>query len=183
MRRMRAETDRLILRQWEDRDVDAFAAINADAEVMRFFPAPLTHEETVAYVERMRSFDDTGLGFRAVEEKATGDLVGVVGMAPVGPLMPVAPAIEIGWRLARRHWGKGYASEAARAWLAYGFGTMAFDEIIAFTFAGNLPSRRVMERLGMSYDPAVDFDHPALPAGHPLAPHVTYRLRRDDFRR
>lgn len=179
---MRAETERLILRPWQDRDLDPFAALNADPEVMRFFPAPFTRDETAAYMARVASFAETGLGFQAVEEKGSGDLVGVVGMAPVKPEMPSAPTVEIGWRLAKHHWGKGYAQEAARAWLAHGFGTLALPEIVAFTFVGNTPSRRVMERLGMTRDPADDFEHPGIAEGHPLRPHVLYRLKAEDFR-
>ena len=179
---MRAETERLILRPWQDRDLDPFAALNADTEVMRFFPAPFTRDETAAYMARVASFAETGFGFQAVEEKASGDLVGVVGMAPVKPEMPSAPTVEIGWRLAKHHWGKGYAQEAARAWLAYGFGTLALPEIVAFTFVGNAPSRRVMERLGMTRDPADDFEHPGIAEGHPLRPHVLYRLKAEDYR-
>ena len=179
---MRIETDRLILRPWEPRDLDAFAALNADPEVMRFFPAPFTRAESAAYMERaLARFVEVKMSFLAAEEAASGDLVGVVGMAPVKPEMPSAPSVEIGWRLARAHWGKGYASEAARGWLAYGFGTLALPEIVAFTYRGNAPSRRVMERLGMSRDPADDFEHPGLAEGHPLRPHVLYRLKAADF--
>ncbi|MCX5481445.1 GNAT family N-acetyltransferase [Kaistia geumhonensis] len=179
---MRAETDRLILRPWEARDLEPFAALNADPEVMRFFPARFTREETAAYIERVAAMADTGFGFQAVEEKASGDLVGVVGMAPVKPEYPSAPAVEVGWRLAKNHWGKGYAQEAARGWLAYGFGTLALTEIVAFTYVNNIPSRRVMERLGMTYDASGDFEHPGLAEGHPLRPHELYRLKTEDFR-
>lgn len=179
---MRAETERLILRPWEARDLDAFAALNGDPEVMRFFPARLTRDDAAALIERIAPLVDEGLGFLAVEEKASGDLVGMVGMAPVRAEFPCAPAVEIGWRLARHHWGKGYASEAARAWLAHGFGTLGLAEIVAFTFVGNEPSRRVMQRIGMSYDAADDFPHPGLEDHHPLRPHVLYRLRAGDFR-
>ena len=180
---MRMETERLILRPWEDRDIDAFAALNADAETMRFFPATLSRAETEAWLARVALLTASGLGFQAVEEKAGGALVGTVGMAPVKPEMPVpAGAVEIGWRLARPFWGKGYASEAARAWLAHGFGTLGLDEIVAFTFVGNEPSRRVMQRLGMTRDPADDFEHPGIALGHPLRPHVLYRLKAEAFR-
>nr|WP_286198727.1 GNAT family N-acetyltransferase [Mesorhizobium sp. BR1-1-16] len=171
----------MILRPWEDRDLDPFFALNSDPEVMRFFPALYTREETAAYMARVSAAVDSGLGFQAVEEKASGDLVGVVGMAEVKPEMPSAPAVEIGWRLAKHHWGKGYASEAANGWLVYGFETLGLPEIVAFTFVGNQPSRRVMERLGMTRDPADDFDHPSIAAGHPLRPHVLYRLKADAF--
>ncbi len=178
---MRAETERLILRPWEDRDLDPFFALNSDPEVMRFFPKLFTREETAAYIERVAALEETGLGFQAVEEKASGELVGVVGMAEVKPEMPSAPAVEIGWRLARPFWGKGYASEAARAWLVHGFGTLALAEIVAFTYVGNAPSRRVMERLGMTRDATDDFEHPGIAEGHPLRPHVLYRIKAADF--
>jgi RimJ/RimL family protein N-acetyltransferase len=180
---MRAETARLILRPWEERDLDPFTAINTDPHVMRFFPAMLGRDETAAYMERVTALGGEDYGFLAVEEKGSGDLVGVVGIAPVKADMPSAPAVEIGWRLAERHWGKGYASEAARAWLAHGFGKLALPEIVAFTYTGNEPSRRVMERLGMHRDPADDFDHPSIPEGHPLRPHVLYRLKAEAFGR
>ncbi len=179
---MRAETERLILRPWEERDLDPFWALNADPEVMRYFPALYTRDETEAYMARVTAAAEGGLGFQAVEEKATGDLVGVVGMAEIRPEFPSAPGVEVGWRLAKHHWGKGYAQEAARAWLAYGFGTLALPEIVAFTFVGNAPSRRVMERLGMTRDPLDDFAHPALAEDHKLRPHVLYRLKAEDFR-
>lgn len=180
---MRMETERLLLRAWEPRDLEPFAALNADPEVMRFFPAPFSHDETAAYMDRVAALAGQGLGFLAAEERASGDLVGVVGMAPVPPELPEMPAVEIGWRLARAHWGKGYAQEAARAWLHHGFATLALPEIVAMTTRGNLPSRRVMQRLGMTYDAADDFDHPALPEGHSLRPHVLYRLKAADFMR
>jgi len=143
------ETERLLIRPWEERDLDAFAALNADAETMRFFPAPLTRDEVVALLDRIAPMTAEGLGFQAVEEKQTGELVGMVGMAPAPANFACAPAVEIGWRLAKHHWGKGYASEAARAWLAHGFDNLGLAEIVAFTYVGNTPSRRVMERLGM----------------------------------
>ena len=180
---MRMETARLLLRAWEPRDLEPFATLNADPEVMRFFPATRTRQETAELIERTTTLlAERDMSFLAVEEKATGDFVGMVGLAPVGPPMPCAPTVEIGWRLARHHWGRGYAQEAARAWLAYGFGTLALPEIVAFTFAGNAPSRRVMERLGMTRDSADDFEHPGIAEGNPLRPHVLYRLKAADFR-
>jgi len=180
---MRIETERLVLRDWEPRDLDAFAAINADPEVMRFFPAPFSRAETAAYMDRAAAILATDrMSFLAAEERASGDLVGVVGLGRVKAEMPAAPAVEVGWRLAKHHWGKGYAQEAARGWLTYGFGTLALREIVAFTFVGNTPSRRVMERLGMTRDPADDFEHPGIAVGHPLRSHVLYRIRVDEFR-
>ncbi len=122
-----------------------------------------------------------GMSFYAVEERASGEFVGAVGLFPVGQL-PFAPAMEIGWRLRPESWGTGYASEAARASLAHGFGSLGLDEIVAYTTARNVRSQRVTERIGMIRDAAGDFDHPAFPEGSPLRPHVLYRLQRGDWR-
>ena len=173
------ETERLILRRWRGTDLDAFAALNANSRVMEFFPAPLTRDQTAAGIARMEAkFDKHGFSFWALEEKATGDLAGFTGLNRPDLEAPFMPAVEIGWRLAHRFWGQGYASEAARAALAFGFGALQLDEIVAFTARGNLRSQAVMRRLGMSYDPADDFEYAAAPPGHPLRPHVLYRLRR-----
>lgn len=171
-------TERLLLRRWRDADLDSFAALNADPEAMRFFPAPLTREESDALAERWRShLDAEGWGLWAVEVPGEADFVGCVGLARPGFEAHFTPAVEVGWRLARAHWGNGYATEAARAALSHGFGELGLDEIVSFTSKANEPSARVMERLGMTHDPADDFDHPRLPSGHRLRPHVLYRLR------
>lgn len=173
-------TERLLLRGWRDSDLDPFAALNADAETMRFFPAPLTRKESDALAERWRSgLEAEGWGLWAVEAPGTADFVGCVGLARPSFEAHFTPAVEVGWRLARSHWGKGYATEAARAALAHGFGALGLEEIVSFTSRRNEPSIRVMERIGMTRDPADDFDHPRLPAGHPLRPHVLYRARSD----
>ncbi|NBN65591.1 GNAT family N-acetyltransferase [Pannonibacter tanglangensis] len=175
------ETDRLLLRPWEDADLDAFAAMNADPEVMRHFPAVMSPAETAAMMARMRSKLATdGFGVFPVIRKADGRFVGFVGLnRPAYPVrLPFDPCVEFAWRLVRDAWGQGYATEAARAWMRFGFETLDLDEIVAFTAAGNRASRRVMERLGMARSEADDFLHPVLPADHPLAPHVLYRLPR-----
>jgi RimJ/RimL family protein N-acetyltransferase len=171
----------LLLRRWRGEDLDAFAAINADPVVMEHFPGTLTRERTAEMIERLESgFERDGYGFWAVEISATGALAGFVGLSPVSEEMPFGPAVEVGWRLGQEHWGQGIAREAAEAALSHGFGSLGLGEIVAYTAVGNLRSRRLMERLGMHHDGSADFDHPGLAAGHPLRPHVLYRLLGDD---
>jgi RimJ/RimL family protein N-acetyltransferase len=171
-------TERLLLRPWRDSDLEPFAALNGDAHTMRFFPAPLTREESDALAEHARrQIEAEGWGLWAVEVPGRADFVGFVGLARPSFEAHFTPAVEVGWRLAREHWGHGFASEAARAALAFGFDELGLDEIVSFTSRLNEPSIRVMERIGMTRDPADDFDHPRVPAGHPLRPHVLYRLR------
>lgn len=175
-------TERLVLRPWRQSDLEPMAALNADPETMRFFPAPLTREESDTFVSRMAmSFAHLGTGMWAVEVPGTAPCIGAVGLLHVGFEEHFTPAVEVGWRLAREHWGKGYATEAAREALRYGFETLRLDEVVSFTAAVNLRSRAVMERLDMRRDPAQDFSHPRIPAGHRLQPHVLYRLDRSEW--
>jgi RimJ/RimL family protein N-acetyltransferase len=168
-------TERLLLRQWRDDDLDAFAELNADPEVMRYFPRTLSRAESDALAARQRTLiAERGWGLWAVE--APDGFIGFVGLSEPRFAAHFTPAVEVGWRLAQRGWRQGYATEAARAAIALGF-SIGFDEIVSFTFVGNDRSRRVMERLGMTRDPADDFEHPLLPAGDPLRQHVLYRLR------
>ena len=173
------ETDRLILRPWEPRDRAPFAALNADAEVRAHFPKLLDRVESDALIARFEAGRATdGFSIGVAERKADGAFLGMVGLARVRfpEVPPLADAVEVGWRLAREHWGQGYATEAARAWLAHGFGTLGLAEIVAFTVPANHRSQAVMRRLGMRHDPARDFLHPAIPEGHPLRPHVLFAL-------
>ena len=175
------ETERLILRSWRDADYPAFAALNADAEVMEFFPATLSRQESDALALRIRErIEAEGLGFFAVEEKATGRFIGMVGpsVPPYGAELPCGPCTEVGWRLSRAVWGKGYASEAAAASLDFAFDVLGRDEVVAFTAAQNERSQAVMRRIGMTRDESCDFDHPLLPADHRLSRHVLYRIPR-----
>ena len=170
-------TPRLLLRQWRETDLEPFAALNADPATMRHFPAPLTRDQSDALAERERALIEAhGWGLWAVELCKTETFVGSVGLAEPRFTAHFTPAVEVGWRLAREHWGNGYATEAARAALSFGFETLGLTEIVSLTTVANEPSRRVMERLGMNHDPADDFEHPLLPAGHPLRAHVLYRL-------
>jgi len=170
-------TERLVLRRWRDTDREPFAAMNADPEVMEHYVAPLTPEETNRAVDRIEArFDEHGWGLWAVELVGTGSFIGYTGLDPARTSVPFAPAVEVGWRLAKDHWGHGYATEAARAAVDYGFTTIGLDEIVSFTAPRNVRSQRVMQKLGMTRNPAEDFDHPNVPDGHPLRRHVLYRL-------
>jgi ribosomal-protein-alanine N-acetyltransferase len=174
------ETERLVLRQWRDSDTDAFAAMNADPEVMRHFPAPLSRAESDALLVRAQwKWREFGLCFFAVEVKG-GDFIGFAGLNPPPFEAHFTPCVEVGWRLARHAWGKGYATEAARASLDYGFGVLGLPEIVSFTVPGNTRSRAVMTRIGMTHDPGDDFDHPDLPLDSGLRRHVLYRLGREE---
>lgn len=170
-------TDRLLLRSWRESDLEPFAALNADPEVMEFMRGPLTRDASDAWVGRINdSWTTNGYGLWAVEVKDGPEFIGFVGLADALFEAPFTPAVEVGWRLARSAWGNGYATEGARAALSYGFRDVALTEILTFTAAVNTRSRAVMERLGMSRDLGADFDHPAVPQGHPVRPHVLYRL-------
>lgn len=172
-------TPRLVLRSWRETDLPAYAALNGDAEVRRWFPGTLTREESDAQAARLQDHIAVhGFGLWAVEASGVAPFIGFVGLQHVSFAAPFTPAVETGWRLAREHWGHGYATEAARAALAHGFGPLALPEIVAFAVPGNMASRRVMERIGMQHDPAGDFDHPSVPKGSPLQRHVLYRATR-----
>lgn len=174
---MRAiETPNLRLRQWRETDFAPFAALNADPQVMAHFPAPLHRAESDALAVRCRDLIDAqGWGFWATEIKASGEFIGFVGLNRPTAELPFLPCVEIGWRLARPFWQKGYASEAAGAALSFAFDDLALAEIVAFTTVGNRRSQAVMERLGMRRE-AETFQHPALPVGHALREHCLYRL-------
>ena len=170
-------TERLLLRRWTEADRAPFAAMNADERVMEFYPSVLSRAESDAFVERVgATFDREGYGLWAVEIAATGEFAGHVGLWPATFPAPFTPAVEVGWRLAAAHWGNGYATEAARRSVEDGFTRLALPEIVSFTAATNLRSRRVMEHLGMTYAASEDFDHPNVPQEHALRRHVLYRL-------
>lgn len=174
---------RILLRPWQESDRAPFAALNADPEVMRHFPSPLSRTESDAVMQRIHDhFAQHGFGMWAVELPGVADFVGFVGLMypsyTAHFTCPEAPCLEIGWRLARSVWGQGLASEGARRSLQYAFETLAADEVVSLTVPDNIRSRAVMERLGMQHNPAEDFEHPRVPEGHPLRHHVLYRLRR-----
>ncbi|MDP9221167.1 MAG: GNAT family N-acetyltransferase [Actinomycetota bacterium] len=168
------------MRAWQPADRAPFAAMNADSRVMEHFPAPYTREQSDAFVDRIEQrWAELGYGIWAVERRATGAFIGYVGLARAIFDAPFTPAVEVGWRLAAEHWGQGFATEGGKAALEFGFGTVGLAEIVSFTARSNAPSRRVMERLGMVRDPAMDFDHPSVPEHHPVRPHVFYRITRE----
>jgi RimJ/RimL family protein N-acetyltransferase len=178
-------TERLILRNWEDRDRELFHRINSDERVMEFFPFRRDRAAADAKMDELRAIiDRDGYGFAAAEIAASGQCIGFVGITGTDHL-PFLPAgtIEIGWRLAPEFWGKGYVTEAAEAWLAYGFEKLGLGEIVSFAVANNHRSTAVMQRLGMTADPSADFDYPDTPDSHPaLKRHVFYRLTSKDWR-
>jgi len=173
----RLGTPRLRLRRWQEDDRVPFAAINADPLVMEHFPDCLSRRQSDDLIEKIEAgFEAHGYGLWALELRATGEFLGFTGLAVPAFDAPFAPALEIGWRLATAAWGKGYATEAAQAALAFGFEQVGLAEIVSFTTVANVRSRAVMERIGMTHDPADDFDHPGIPAGHPQRRHVLYRI-------
>jgi RimJ/RimL family protein N-acetyltransferase len=172
-------TERLLLRGFRDTDRDAFAAMNGDPAVMEFFPAILDRVASDALLDRIGDrWRTDGHGLWAVERRADGAFLGFTGIAR----LPWLREPEVGWRFVPAAWGRGYATEAGRAALRFGFDVLELPEIVSVTTVGNVRSRAVMERLGMGRDPADDFLHPNLPDGHPQRRHVMYRLRRQDWR-
>jgi RimJ/RimL family protein N-acetyltransferase len=172
-------TLRLILREWRDSDLAPYAALNADPEVRKHFAALLTTAESNDEAARIRQhFADHGFGFFAVGVPSVSDFIGFNGIACGSFDLPGRGTDwhEIGWRYARAHWGHGYAIEGAQAVVDHAFRELHLAEVIAITTPANRRSRKVMERLGMTHDPADDFDHPNLPEGHPARPHVLYRM-------
>jgi RimJ/RimL family protein N-acetyltransferase len=170
------KTARLILRRWRDEDTLPWAAMNADPLVREYFPAVMTYEQSAGSIEAFRSdLDRRGWGWWALELAATGELIGMAGLDPVEDGMPFQ-GVEVGWRLARSAWGNGYATEAGHACLDFGFDVLGLGEILAICAAGNQRSQAVMHRLGMTRDPADDFDDPTVPPGS-LRRSVVYRIR------
>ena len=170
-------TDRLALRAWRDEDREPFADMNADPVVMEHFVRRLDRARSDAFVDRIATcWAERGYGLWALERTDTGEFIGYTGLWPALFDAPFTPAVEVGWRLAAAYWGRGFATEAARAAVAYGFETVRLPEIVSFTSEVNARSWRVMERLGMLRDTAGDFDHPLVPVGHPARRHRLYRF-------
>jgi RimJ/RimL family protein N-acetyltransferase len=172
-------TERLLLRRWRPEDRPLFAELNADARVVEFLPRALAREESDAVADRIENhFALHGFGLWAVEIPGLTRFAGFIGLATPRFEAAFTPCVEIGWRLAAEHWGRGYATEGARAAIEFGFRELQLAEILSFTVPANVRSRRVMEKIGMQHSPADDFDHPLLPIGHPLRRHVLYRMGR-----
>lgn len=176
----RLVTERLLLRGWEQADKPAWAAINADPEVMAHFPSTLCRADSDAMVDRMiATWSERGFGAWAVERRDTAEMIGFVLLSAPDWEASFTPCVEVGWRLGRAHWGHGFAGEGAQAAIDWAFAHLDLpnDEIVAFTTVANAKSRRVMDKLGFVHDPAGDFDHPLTP-GWREARHVLYRMRR-----
>jgi RimJ/RimL family protein N-acetyltransferase len=171
------QTERLRMRRWTTADRAPFAAMNADPEVMRFFPGLLDRAASDAFADRVeRSFDEHGYGLWALEPLDGGGFIGFTGLARMPDDVPGAGGLEIGWRLAADAWGRGYATEAARAAVDVAWWALGVDEVWSMTAVVNVPSQRVMQRLGMVR--WAEFEHPRVPEGHPVRPHVLYHLAR-----
>jgi RimJ/RimL family protein N-acetyltransferase len=167
-------TERLLLRRWTDADRAAFHDLNSDPAVMAAIGPVMSRAESDAFMNRIEQrFDEHGFGLWCID--LDGESIGFTGLA-----VPwFRDGVEVGWRVRSAYWGHGYAPEAARECLRFGFEQIALDEIISFTAASNTKSQRVMEKIGLVRDPAADFDHPSVPEGNPLRPHVLYRLSRE----
>ena len=171
------QSPRLGFRNWSKDDIDPFAELNADPEVMTYFPRPFTFDETRNSVLRFQKYyTDYGYTFYAVDRLDTAEFIGFIGMIHQTFESFFTPCVEIGWRLKRPVWGKGYATEGAKACLNYGFDALGFSEIYSITAIPNLRSERVMQRIGM--EKIGEFDHPSIEDGHPLERHVIYRIKK-----
>ncbi|WP_027967470.1 GNAT family N-acetyltransferase [Halomonas halocynthiae] len=174
------ETERLCLRQWQESDFKSFAALNTDPKVMEYFPQPLSGQASAEMAKKIRSLiKQRGWGFWAVDVKKGESFIGFCGLHVPTAALPFSPCVEAGWRLSSAHWGKGYASEAARGALNVAFQQLELPEIVSFTTVDNQRSRRVMERIGMKY--SGQFEHPSLPESSPLRRHLLYRLQREQW--
>ena len=170
-------TERLLLRRWTDADRAPFAALNADPRVMEHFPSTLDREASDRWIDHMEAkWEADGFGLWAVERFEDRSFLGFTGLAAPSFTASFTPCVEVGWRYAFQAWGHGYATEAGRAALGFGFDVVGLDEIVSFTTVANARSIAVMERLGMRRDPDCDFEHPSVPVGHPQRLHVLYRL-------
>ncbi|MEO8179905.1 MAG: GNAT family N-acetyltransferase [Deltaproteobacteria bacterium] len=171
-------TERLWLRPWRREDLEPFARLNADPRAMEYMPSLLSREQSDALVARITAhFAERGFGLWAVEVLGAAQFIGFVGLSVPRFEAAFTPCVEVGWRLLPEYWGRGHATEAGRAALAFGFEQHGLNEIVSFTTTSNQRSRAVMERLGMTRDLRDDFDHPSLPEGHVLRRHVLYRMR------
>jgi len=177
-------TARLLLRRWRPSDRQPFQALNADPRVMEYFPCLMTPDESNEAIMRIEHhFDRHGFGLFAAELIQEKALIGFIGLSVPSFDAPFMPAVEIGWRLSADHWGRGLATEGARAVVSHAFENLGFTSLVSFTVPENLRSRNVMEKIGMVHDPSADFDHPRLPVGHALRHHVLYRLHSEHWSR
>lgn len=176
------ETERLLLRTWKKEDARAYFQINQDPKVIEFLRGSLTIEQVNDFIPAANSHNDKhGYTLWATELKESGELMGFIGLNYIDWASYFTPAVEIGWRLGSQYWGKGYATEGAKASLDYGFKKCGLKEIVSFTVPTNTPSIRVIEKIGLKRDINGDFAHPKLPTDHPLSLQILYRLTKDDY--
>jgi RimJ/RimL family protein N-acetyltransferase len=175
-------TERLVLRRWREDDLESYAALLTDPVVRRYFERPLTHAEALEDArEHAEAFERNGFDLWIVERPGEAAFIGVTGVRRIPRAMPFKPLVDVGWLLLPEFWGRRYAAEAARAALHDAFTRADLDEVVAYTARVNEPSRKVMRQLGMTYDPAADFDHPSQSPASPVRAQVLYRLRREAF--
>lgn len=176
-------TPRLLLRPWKRSDLPVFAEMNADPRVMEHFPSLLKKSQSNSLAHKLQHFiEEHGFGLWAVEVPGVAPFIGLIGLNVPSFEAHFTPCVEVGWRLGYPYWGRGYATEGARASLQLGFDRLDLSEIVAMTATHNVRSRHVMEKLGMTRDPADDFEHPKVPEGNHARPHVLYRLTREAWR-
>ncbi len=176
------ESERLILRTWQESDLATFIMINQDPLVMEHMPAPLTAKDSTAFRDRILAhFKQHGFGLYACEVKKTGEFIGFIGLNIPSFKAHFTPTVEIGWRLSAAHWGKGYATEGAKLILEKAFSQFQLPEITSFTVPANVRSQRVMQKIGLHHSPNDNFIHPILGADHPLGLHVLYRLTKEEY--
>lgn len=176
------ETQRLILRTWLISDIEPYYLINQDAKVIEFLRGSLSREQVRDFIATANKHQQQhGYTLWAVELKKTAELIGYIGLNPIDWQVPFRPTVEIAWRLDSHYWNQGYATEGAKAALAYGFNRVKLEEIVSFTVPANKRSIRVMEKIGLIRDEHGDFAHPKLAPDHPLSPHILYRLNKTDF--
>ena len=177
------ETERLILRTWQEKDFVPFCAMNQNPKVMEYFPSVLNESESRAIVDKVKQhFKEHGYTWYSTALKSSGEFIGMVGLIKASFDAHFTPTTEIGWRLMEKHWGKGYATEAAKAALDFAFTELKLPEVVSFTTKDNGRSRRVMEKVGLQYEPKDDFHHPKLNKESPLSLHVLYRLSEGDLK-
>jgi ribosomal-protein-alanine N-acetyltransferase len=177
------ETERLILRQWKESDRDVFAELNQNPENLLFFPNTLTRKQSDDFINKtIQLIDNNGYGLFAVELKETSEFIGFTGLATPSFEAHFTPCTEVGWRLHKNYWGKGYATEAAKSVLNFAFNKLYLGEVVSFTSLLNTPSINVMKRIGMTHDPSRDFEHPRIEKGHKLRPHTFYQIKKENFK-
>lgn len=181
METIKLETKRLILRQWKESDFPVFAKMNADPAVMEYYPSTLSEEESSIMANKITTLiSDQSWGFWAVETKKEKEFIGFVGLHRPGYDLPVTPCVEIGWRLGKKYWGKGYATEAAVESLRFAFEELELNQVYSFTSVSNLKSRSVMERIKME-NTGNNFEHPHIPKGNLLREHVLYKITKEQW--